>query len=199
MRLKKAQIEEAGSVLARAFQNDPLMVYTIPDAAQRARLLPEYCTRMVRFGFLSDEVYTTADAIEGVAVWLPPSVGWTRERVEAAGLHELSNILGGDAMGRFREVVGREAKARESAMAGPYWYLLLLGVEPAHQRRGIGGELMKPILERAQNEGLPCYLETEQPRNVAFYCKQGFAQIIDGEAAGSSGVRFWTFLRAPKR
>jgi len=186
-------------VLARAFQDDPLMAYTLPDSAQRARLLPQYCTRMVRFGFLSNEVYATADTIEGVAIWLPPNVRWTRERVEAAGLHELSRIFGGDAMGRFREIVGREARARESAMTGPYWYLLLLGVEPAHQRRGIGGELIKPILERAQAEGLPCYLETEQPRNVAFYRKQGFTQIIDGEAVGLSGVRFWTFLRAPKR
>jgi hypothetical protein len=58
---------------------------------------------------------------------------------------------------------------------------------------------MKPILDRANAEGLPCYVETEQPRNVAFYLKHGFEQIVDGEAAGKSGVRFWTFRRVLKR
>jgi GNAT superfamily N-acetyltransferase len=198
VRLGDSQIDVAGAVLARAFQNDPLMVYTIPDQGERARLLPEFYTRMARFGCIAGEVYTTADAINGAAVWLPPGVKWTRERVEAAGLHELSKILGDEAMGRFREVVGREAQARERDITAPYWYLLLLGVEPARQGRGLGGELMRPIMERAHSEGFACYLETEQPRNVAFYLKHGFEGIIDGETAGATGVRFWTFRRTPE-
>jgi GNAT superfamily N-acetyltransferase len=197
--LRESQIGEAAAMLARAFHHDPLMVYTIPDAAERAGLLPEFYERMVRFGHLSGMVHTTAGAIEGAAVWLPPGVKWTRERVEAAGLHELSKILGDAALGRFREVVGREAQARERDMTAPYWYLLLLGVEPAAQRRGIGGALIEPIIGRAARENFTCYLETEQPRNVAFYLKRGFEVIVDGEAVGGSGVRFWTFRRMPPR
>jgi GNAT superfamily N-acetyltransferase len=200
VKLRESQIEMAGAMLARAFQNDPLMVYTLPRVADRVRLLPEYYTRMVRFGCLSgDAVYTTAGPLIGAAVWLPPGTQWTRARVEAAGLHELSGILGEDAMRRFREVVTREAQARERDMTPPYWYLLLLGVEPVHQGRGIGGALIKPILARAQREGLACYLESEQPRNVDFYLKQGFELIVNGEAAGTTGVRFWTFRRTPER
>ncbi|HEY2662784.1 MAG TPA: GNAT family N-acetyltransferase, partial [Candidatus Binataceae bacterium] len=184
--------------LAHAFQNDPLMAYTIPDATERATLLPEFYVRMVRFGFLSGEVYTTEGSIEGAAVWLPPGAKWDRQSVEAAGLHELSKIIGDDAMGRFREVVGAEARARERDMISPYWYLLLLGVAPNRQRRGLGGRLMEPILNQAMCEHVVCYLETEQPRNVAFYLKHGFEVVVDGEAAGVSGVRFWTFRR-PKQ
>jgi GNAT superfamily N-acetyltransferase len=194
-RLRDSQIALAGAVLAHAFQNDPLMVYTIPDAAERVTLLPEFYVRMVRFGFLSGEVYTTEGAIEGAAVWLPPHVKWDRESIEAAGLDELSRIIGDEAMGRFREVVGPEARARERDMAAPYWYLLLLGVAPNRQRHGLGGRLMEPILDRAKRENLACYLETEQPRNVAFYLKHGFEAVVAGEAAGASGVRFWTFRR----
>ena len=58
---------------------------------------------------------------------------------------------------------------------------------------------MRPVLERADEEHLACYLETENPRNVAFYLKQGFEMIVNGEAAGASGVRFWTFRRTPIR
>ncbi len=199
VRLEQSQIGPAAAILGRAFQDDPLMLYTIPDAAERARMLPEFYARMLRFGVLAGEVYTTAGATEAVALWLPPGVQWTRERVQAAGLHELSSVIGADAIARFREVVGHEAFARERDMTEPYWYLLLLGVEPALQRRGLGGELIRPTIERAHREGVPCYVETEQPRNVAFYRRQGFELIVDGQAAGSTGVRFWTFHQGAKR
>jgi hypothetical protein len=55
------------------------------------------------------------------------------------------------------------------------------------------------VLERADVENRECYLETENERNVAFYVKQGFDVIVNGEAAGTGGVRFWSFRRTPKR
>ena len=135
----ESQVAQAAAILGRAFQNDPLMVYTIPDAAERARMLPEFYFRMLRFGVLAGEVYATASPMEAAALWLPPGVQWTRERVQAAGLHELSSVIGADAIARFRDVVGHEAQARERDMTESYWYLLLLGVEPALQGRGLGG------------------------------------------------------------
>ena len=72
VRLTDSQISAAAATLARAFHDDPLMVYAIPDPAARARLLPEVYARMIRFGTLTGEVYATADALDGVALWLPP-------------------------------------------------------------------------------------------------------------------------------
>jgi GNAT superfamily N-acetyltransferase len=200
-RLPDSQIPAAAATLARAFHDDPLMGYTIPDPAERARLLPAVYAPMIRFGFLTGEVYAAADAdsLDGVALWLPPNAKWTRENIEASGMHLLAAVIGDDAYQRYREVVGREWLARERDMTEACWYLLLLGVEPGSQRRGLGGALMRPIVERADAERLACYLETENQRNVAFYMKQGFDMIVNGEAAGSSGVRFWTFRRMPKR
>jgi GNAT superfamily N-acetyltransferase len=188
----------AAATLARAFHGDPLMQYAIPDPQKRARLLPAVYERMIRFGMLAGEVYAAADAPEGVALWLPPNAKWTRENIEASGMHELATLIGNDAYQRYREVVGREWQARERDITGPCWYLFLLGVEPTVQRRGLGGALMRPILERADTEHIACYLETENERNVAFYRKQGFDMIVNGEEAGASGVRFWTFRRIPK-
>ena len=79
------------------------------------------------------------------------------------------------------------------------WYLFILGVEPSVQRRGLGGALMRPVLERADIEQLVCYLETENERNVPFYLKHGFELVVNGEEAGHSGVRFWTFRRNPNK
>lgn len=199
VRLTDSQIPAAAATLARAFQDDPLMVYAIPGAVDRARLLPEMYARMIRFGTLAGEVYVTAGVLDGVALWLPPNAKWTRENIEASGMHETANLIGNDAYQRYREVVGREWQARERDVPGPCWYLFLLGVEPGAQRRGLGGALMRPVLERADEEHLACYLETENPRNVAFYLKQGFEMIVNGEAAGASSVHFWTFRRTPNR
>jgi len=198
VRLTDSQIPAAGATLARAFHDDPLMIYTIPDATERARLLPDMYARMIRFGVLTGEVYITAGALEGVALWLPPNAKWTRENIEASGMHETATLIGDDAYQRYRDVVGREWQARERDMTAACWYLFLLGVEPIRQRRGLGGALMRPILERADKGHVPCYLETENQRNVAFYQKQGFDLIVNGEEAGSTGVRFWTFSRPVK-
>ncbi len=199
VRLTDSQIPAAAAALARAFHDDPLMIYAIPDRAERVRLLPDVYARMIRFGVLAGEVYATAGALEGVALWLPPNAKWTRENIEASGMHQMPAFIGNDAYQRYREVVGREWQARERDMTGSCWYLFLLGVEPSSQRRGLGGALMRPGLERADAEQVACYLETENERNVAFYLKQGFEMIVNGEEAGASGVRFWTFRRMPQR
>ncbi len=196
VRLTAPQIPAAGATLARAFHDDPLMRYAIPDAAERTRLLPDMYARMIRFGVLAGEVYTTAEAIEGVALWMPPNAKWAREHIEASGMAQMPALIGDDAYQRYRDVVGREWQARERDIKTPCWYLFLLGVEPNSQHRGLGGALMRPAIERADAESIACYLETENERNVAFYRKHGFELIVNGEEAGVSGVRFWTFQRA---
>src|SRR5271167_580412 len=168
VRLTAPQIPAAGATLARAFQDDPLMVYAIPDAAERARLLPDMYARMIRFGVLAGEVYTTAEAIEGVALWMPPNAKWAREHIEASGMAQMPALIGDNAYQRYRDVVGREWQARERDIKTACWYLFLLGLEPRSQRRGLGGALMRPAIERADVENVVCYLETENERNVAF-------------------------------
>jgi len=193
-----SQVPAAAQMLARAFHDDPLLRYVISDQHERARMLPSLYERMIRFGMLEGEVHATADAPEGVAIWLPPNAKWSRENIEASGMHEFATLIGNDAYQRYRDVVSREWQARLREIPGPGWYLFILGVEPRVQRRGLGGALMRPILERADIEQVVCYLETENERNVAFYLRQGFDLIVS-EEAGASGVRFWTFSRIPKK
>jgi GNAT superfamily N-acetyltransferase len=54
---------------------------------------------------------------------------------------------------------------------------MLLGVDQARQRQGIGSALLAPTLERADLERLPCYLETLATMNVPFYERHGFAVV----------------------
>jgi hypothetical protein len=52
------------------------------------------------------------------------------------------------------------------------------------------------MMERADAAGLPCYLETAQPDNVAFYEYLGFARLVEA-VEPRSGLRLWTFRRDP--
>jgi catechol 2,3-dioxygenase-like lactoylglutathione lyase family enzyme len=42
------------------FCDDPIMVYALPDRAERERILTDLYSRMVRFGCLAGQAFTTA-------------------------------------------------------------------------------------------------------------------------------------------
>jgi hypothetical protein len=71
-------------------------------------------------------------------------------------------------------------RVHHRCMAGPHWYLALLGVSPGYQRQGIGGALLTPVLQRADREGAACYLETFVADNVPFYERRGFQVVETG-------------------
>ncbi len=198
IRLAEARIAPAGEVLARAFFDDPLMVYTLPDPADRTRLLPWHFRALLRYGVLFGEVYTTgASAV--AAIWLTPDDrDVTPDRFERAGLHELPNVLGARPWSRFMQVIDQLGQLHVRAIPGRHWYLMVLGVEPAGQRRGLGGALLGTVLARADADGLPCYLETLNPANVDFYRRRDFDVVVD-DVEPASGLHFWTLRRDPRR
>lgn len=53
------------------------------------------------------------------------------------------------------------------------------------------------MLERADAEGRPCYLETQNPQNVAVYGSVGFRVVREGEVPGR-GLSVWTLRREPR-
>lgn len=56
----------------------------------------------------------------------------------------------------------------------PHWYISVLGVHPDHQGKGLGGELLRPILQKADKESVIVYLECSNPNSLDFYRKYGF-------------------------
>ena len=56
----------------------------------------------------------------------------------------------------------------------PHWYLPWLGVDPARQGQGLGGDLLAHGLQRVDEDHLPAYLETPNPRTIPLYERHGF-------------------------
>jgi ribosomal protein S18 acetylase RimI-like enzyme len=55
--------------------------------------------------------------------------------------------------------------------------LPLIGVDPAHQGKGLGDALMLHALEQCDRDKLPAYLESTSPRNISLYRRQGFEPL----------------------
>jgi GNAT superfamily N-acetyltransferase len=196
--LERKQTEDAGRVLSRAFWDDPAAMYVMPDDAVRAEKLTWFMSRAAAYGSLFGEVFTTAAKVDGAAIWLPPGE-WEmpEERMGEAGFGELAEVLGDEGMGRFENMFGHMEGLHSRDVPEPHWYLFILGVDPPRQGQGVGGSLIQPILQRADADCLPCYLETMKARNVPFYRKHGFEVVVD-ELVPKGGPRLWTMKRQPK-
>ena len=79
----------------------------------------------------------------------------------------------------------------------PVWHLGVVGVDPAHQRQGLGRAVIAPGLAAADEDGAPAYLETQDPVNVSFYEGLGFDVIAEMDLP-DNGPKHWAMRRPPR-
>lgn len=194
--LTPSQRDQAAEMLTSAFQNDPMYAIILPDAILRARPLRSLWRAVIRCCLLYGEVYSTPD-VRGVACWLPPgSTNISLWRSLRAGLPQATMRFPGESRRRLMDLVGYTEDLHRRLMSTSHWYLMALGVDPLHQRQGIAGRLLQPVMERSGADGTPCYLETQTESNVAFYQRRGFDVVHEGDVPGYP-VRIWVMVRQP--
>jgi ribosomal protein S18 acetylase RimI-like enzyme len=198
IRLTAEHLDHATHVLGRAFENYPLMVYALPDAARRLRGVLQLYGSILRYGLARGEIYTT-EGVMGAACWLPPNrafpsfLGMVR-----AGMLRVPFRFGWAGFQRLSAVDQVATELHRIHAPGPHWYLWAIGVDPEHQGRGVAGNLMQPIFARADADALPCYLETHKEANVRIYERYGFGVAAQSRVADYPG-NIWAMTRPPKR
>jgi ribosomal protein S18 acetylase RimI-like enzyme len=191
VRLRADQVPEAAAVLARAFQDDPAWSWVLPSAARRAGAMPWLF--QIGFELLEAELWANAGPMLGCARWLPP--GRPRVRTVTAVRAAIGTPLRlREATSRFLAYGRAVDNLRRQAVPGPHWYLAGIGVEPSERRHGIGGALLAPGLEAAEQAGLPCALLTNSEQNLSFYRAHGFEVVLEGETP-AGGPRAWTMVK----
>lgn len=192
--LRRPEARAAVALAARAFADDPLYAHVYPDPGRRQRSFRvEYraALRHVFFPAGVVDALETDDGLAGVALWKPDGarVPWWRElrmmpaMVRAVGLGNLS--------------VAQEAfEALDAAVPDErHHYLGLIAVDPERQGGGLGGALLRAGLDRADADGLPCFLQTGTWRSIRFYQRHGFR--VTAEVAVPDGPRHWGMWRDP--
>jgi GNAT superfamily N-acetyltransferase len=192
--LPVSRIREAAALLSRVFWDDPMAVFLFPDTGERRELQPHFYTTNIEHAAVGGELYTTS-SFKGVAVWRFPGDD-TRQKVEPGKdpRNRLPELMGRGPFERLMVITESLYAMHRSLVKGKHCYLLFLGVEPGQQQKGIGSLLIKPVLQRADDEGLPCYLETMKEVNLAFYGKHGF-RVGDEKQIADGGPHIWALLR----
>ena len=195
VRLGKPDIKPAAKVLARAFQEQPIFVYFIPDASKRRDKLHHVFEKAVRYGVLYGEVYATSPNLEGVAIWLPSETAdMTLWRLIRVGMFSLFFRLGGGFIVRGLRIADFLSSVQQRYAPSRYWLFQFLGIDPEQQGKGYAGTLVKAMLSRIDEEHLPCYLDTEEEENVPLYQRYGF-RVVEELTIPGTDIRLWAMLR----
>lgn len=177
-------------MLARAFYDDPVWVWALPDDSRRRRILPWVFARIVALE--SRRVHAlAAGGGRGVALWVPPGSPPHRTRdLWRAGFPLMPLRLGREGAARVNsfQVASRALLGRLGYESS--WFLSGLGVDPDAQRSGIGSRLVEWGVERAAETRRRAVLLTSNSANIPFYERLGL-HVVAEEELPRGGVLTW--------
>lgn len=163
-------------VLVMAFAADPVERWMYPEAREYLMRFPAFLAAFGGRAFAEGTVWRLGD-FSAVALWLPPGVEPDGEAIMAV----LSESV---ASAKHEDVFSVVRQMDEAHPTFPHWYLPWFGVDPALQGRGLGSELMQQCLRIVDQDHVPVYLETPNPRSLPFYERQGF-EVTGSALAGA--------------
>jgi ribosomal protein S18 acetylase RimI-like enzyme len=194
IRLGMNDIDWATDLLTEAFLNEPPVPQLFHEPLRREQasyFMKCSCAYALLFG----ECHSTSQR-DGVALWLlPGKTAMTPGRMYQAGMLSAPFRLGLSAFSRFMGFAGHTDKFHKQAAPMPHYYLFALGVKPSAQGKGVGGLLLKNMLERIDREKMSSYLETQKESNVGLYQKYGFEVAAHGAFPKLKGLENWGMFR----
>ena len=198
-RMQRSETTAVVAALARAFYDDPLFGYFLPDLVAQSKGLLHYMRAAVADAAPFGEIWIahTDGKIACGAVWLPPGAyprGFRRELMTNVRAVPAFIRTGRRLSGALR-LLGTLDKAHHE-IHEPHYYLGILGTDPVYQRTGGGSAALQPVLDKCDTEGVAAYLETQKEDNLAYYARHAFELIQKVEVAGVPPV--WTLLRKPR-
>jgi GNAT superfamily N-acetyltransferase len=177
----------AVATLVEAFVADPMIRYLAPEDTDYPTFAEAF------FGCLFDlrahgggEVRVTDD-VSAVSLWNPP--GGNRlgaGHVDAMFDEHVSPLL--DAAGHERMRLFDETLTTIHPHE-PHWYLGVVGVRRERRGQGLGGAVIRAILDDPIAMGLPAYLVTATERNLAIYGRLGFDVVAETDIHGGPHIR----------
>jgi ribosomal protein S18 acetylase RimI-like enzyme len=186
--LSRNEVQELARTLARAFTNDPMYRWLLAGARYETKAEEVFATLLARAGEVG--VVRTSPELDAVAVWLMPGRALVEGFRGVAFSLRMLKLIGSNAVTRGRELDAALAAAHPPE---PHAYLMIVGVDPAMQRRGKGTELVRAFVAAAEQANAAAYLETSVEHNVGYYEKLGFE--VRSEIVVGGSLRFWTMQR----
>jgi GNAT superfamily N-acetyltransferase len=186
-------VPQLAEALARAFHDDPGWSHLLPDPDVRPERLRLFFDTELRGLALSKGLVWTTDDVVGGAVWAAAGDWRVPVTTTLRELRPMTRVFGTRLPLAFRSRLLMEGRHPRKPL---HWYLAFMGVAPEWQGKGLGTALMRPALDRLDQEGIPAYLESSTPRSRALYLRNGF-EVTDEFNLPSSGPPLWQMWREP--
>ena len=168
-------------VITLAFSTDPVARWAYPNSQQYLEYFPNFI-RLFGGRAFDTETAFYINGFSAAALWLPPGTRPDEDALVALFQNTVSPELQDDLFAFF-EQMGKFHPAE------PHWYLPMIGVDPVRQNKGYGSMLMRQALAVCDQQRMPAYLESSNPRNITLYVRHGF-EIVGTIQAGSSPPMF---------
>jgi ribosomal protein S18 acetylase RimI-like enzyme len=179
--------------MARTFLDDPVTSHIFRNEARREAGLRAYFGTQMKADYLPFGGCYTAEGYAGSAIWAP--AGKPLQTV-LAGMLTMLPVLP-YVIANMRTTIQLLSLIESKHPREPHWYLASLGTAVEQQGKGVGGALMRPVLEHCDAEGIPCYLESSKERNLPFYRRHGF-EVVEEVPLPDDGPTLWTMWREPQ-
>lgn len=184
MEVRRAHAGDVGTlarVLAAAFADDPVWRWMVAAGTTRtARMQAFFALELEHVALPAGNVWTTADR-SGAALVMPPDKWRMPVSAQARHAFPFARVFGR----RLPLALGLLTRMEARHLRKPHLYLAYVGVDPGAQGRGIGRKILAPMLDEADAQRLPAYLESSNPRNNPFYERLGFTTTDAVRFAGS--------------
>jgi len=176
------------AVLTLAFSSDPASRWTWPDPKTFIAAFPRFAKAFGGAAFAKGTAHRIGSV--GAALWLPPGAGPDEEAMGTLMMETADAGTAVDGPKLMQQMASHHPKE-------PHWYLPLIGIDPAHQGKGLGSALLKHATDICDRDGMPAYLESSNLANVPLYERHGFAALGRIQIGGSPVLT--PMLRRPRR
>lgn len=193
--IHKNETAQAAASLSRAFQNDPMMRWLIPNDEDYQRMAIPLFETWVKYAVLYGKALRTEN-FEAIALRKKPGdIEFSFWRGFRSGMLKTPKILGKEAFDKLMWMDKVLVEEKKKNMADrSFWYCWTLGTDPQYQRQGFGSAVMQRTFDLATKDGLPCYLETVNPASKAVHEKKGY-KLLSQVPLQDSGHTLYTMLR----
>jgi len=176
------------ATLARAFFDDPVMMFMLPGEEARKAKLPRIFRLLLKMA-LPHGLCRVSKGYETATIWKPPGKWHLSLWDYIVNAPEMLGIFGSNVL----HVIGTMDRIEKVHPKIPHYYLQVIGTDPPKQGKGFAGAIMREQLARSDAEGVPCYLESSKDTNIPVYRSFGFE--VTSEIKIPDGPTLWPMWR----
>lgn len=188
--VSRSDWKQIRDITADAFSEDPFNLWIFGNTRPLKALFGGFARDVyLKKGFchVSGNDAATMWAMPGVDIELP-----SRSLLRLALSQQFLGTKGALKRGLAAGAAMERAHPKE-----PHIYLFTVAVRRSAQGKGLGKTMLAPVLEAADRNNLPVYLENTNPENMGFYNHLGFEKTGELDIAPDTPV-VSTMWRKPR-